>query len=116
MTDKKEGVSVAYNPDIDPSSAGKDAIPSLLQRENLWPQPHVSPKFRPGVEKYQMACLDLTRKLIRLMALALGLEESFFDKKITYPIASVRCLYYPPQDPEEMTETGLGAHTDIQST
>lgn len=55
------------------------------------------------------------RKLIRIMALALEVEETFFDKKITYPIASVRCLHYPPQNPNEENETGLGAHTDIQS-
>ncbi|KAH8892657.1 Clavaminate synthase-like protein [Thozetella sp. PMI_491] len=112
--DKKEGVSIAYNPEIDPQGIPKAEIPELLRRENFWPKPEDSPKFRRGVEAYQIACLGLMRKLIRLMALAIGVEETFFDKKSTYPIASVRCLYYPPQEPSNETETGLGAHTDIQ--
>ncbi|ETS85869.1 hypothetical protein PFICI_03894 [Pestalotiopsis fici W106-1] len=112
--DKKEAVSVAYNPEIDPEGVAKAAIPEPLRRENCWPDRSVCPKFQQSIEAYQMACLSLMRKLIRVMATALGLDESFFDKKTTYPIASVRCLYYPPQEPEEENETGLGAHTDIQ--
>lgn len=115
ITDKKESISIAYNPDIDDNGIDREAIPKLLQRENLWPERSVSPKFQSSVEEYQIACLKLMRKLISIMAVAMGLDKSFFDKKMTYPIASVRCLYYPAQEPQEKNETGLGAHTDIQS-
>ena len=90
-------------------------MPKLLKRDNLWPNPQDAPKFRPAIEAYRTACLGLARKIIGVLALAMGEKEDFFTKKTTYPIASIRCLYYPPQQGSAEEEIGLGAHTDIQS-
>ena len=106
-------MTTAYDPLVDP--LGKpDIIPALLLRKNLWPDPKVAPKFQPAIETYRYACLATMRQLIRLMALALGEQEDFFDRKIDYPIAGIRSLYYPVQDPSDEDSTGLGAHTDVQ--
>ncbi|KAL2820848.1 Clavaminate synthase-like protein [Aspergillus cavernicola] len=111
--DSKESVYLSYDPYLDPLGVG-DAMPKVLKRDNLWPDPEDAPKFRPAVEAYRAACLDLVRKIIRVLALAMGEEESFFDKKTTYPIATIRALHYPPQEGSAKEEIGLGAHTDIQ--
>lgn len=103
----------AYDPWIDSEGIG-NAVPKLLLRENLWPDPTEAPKFRPAMEAYRAACLKLMRSLIKVIAIALGENEDFFSKKITYPIAGIRALFYPPQKGSEEEETGLGAHTDVQ--
>ena len=113
MTDLKESYTTGYDPHTDPLGVG-DAMPELLRRHNLWPNPKDAPSVKPALEAYRAACLDLMRKLIRIMAVAIGEKEDFFDKKITYPIAGIRALYYPPQENAGEEETGLGAHTDVQ--
>ena len=106
-------MTTAYDPLAD--SEGKpNLIPDLLLRKNLWPDVEDAPKFRPAMEAYRAACLGLMRKLIRCMAVAIGEDEDFFSEKITYPIAGIRALFYPPQEPEDDQSTGLGAHTDVQ--
>ena len=113
--DLKESMTTAYDPLVDP--LGKpDIVPPLLLRKNLWPDPEDSPNFRPALETYRYACLDLMRRLAPVMALALGEREDFFDRKTDYPIAGIRALYYPVQDPSDEDSTGLGAHTDVQCT
>lgn len=65
---------------------------------------------------YWAACLTLARKLVRIFALSLGLEEMYFDEKVTYPGADMVLNYYPPRTAEEEAENaiGLGSHTDLQ--
>ncbi|PLB44208.1 Clavaminate synthase-like protein [Aspergillus steynii IBT 23096] len=111
--DSKESVYISYDPYLDPLGVG-DAMPKILKRDNLWPDPQDAPKFRPAIEAYRASCLDLMRKMIRVLALAMGEEETFFDKKTTYPIATIRAIHYPPQEGSAQEEIGLGAHTDIQ--
>ena len=106
-------MTCAYDPWVDEDGAG-DAVPKLLIRESLWPNPADAPRFRPAMEAYRAACLKLMRRLIKIVALAMGEKKDFFSKKITYPIAGIRALFYPPQDGGEEEETGLGAHTDVQ--
>ena len=56
-------------------------MPKLLVRKNLWPNPEHAPQFRPALEAYRAACLKLMRQLIRIVAVAIGEKEDFFDKK-----------------------------------
>lgn len=113
-TDLKESMTTAYDPWTDELGIG-DGVPKLMIRENLWPSLKDAPRFRAAIEGYRAACLSLMRKLIKILALAMGEKETYFDKKITYPIAGIRALYYPPQTSSPDEETGLGAHTDVQS-
>lgn len=106
-------MTTAYDAVVDPE--GKpDLVPEILLRRNLWPDAQDAPRFRPAIEAYRAACLGLMRKLVRFMAMAIGEEKDFFAKKITYPIAGIRALYYPPQELNDNESTGLGAHTDVQ--
>jgi isopenicillin N synthase-like dioxygenase len=111
--DLKESLTTGYDPYVDPLGVG-DAMPEILRRHNLWPNPEYAPKLKPSVEAYRAACLKLMRQLVRVVAVAIGEKEDFFEKKITYPIAGIRALYYPPQEAPGEEETGLGAHTDVQ--
>lgn len=106
-------MTTAYDPVVDPE--GKpELVPEVLLRQNLWPDAQDAPNFRPAIEAYRASCLGLMRKLVRFMAVAIGEDKDFFAKKITYPIAGIRALYYPPQELDDNESTGLGAHTDVQ--
>jgi len=53
--------------------------------------------------------------LFPLFALALNIDEHFFDDKTTKPAAIMRLLYYPPQTgPIDNRIEGIGAHTDYE--
>ena len=45
---------------------------------------------------YYGACLALTRQLVRLLALSLKLDATYFDEDIATPLASLRPLHYTP--------------------
>jgi isopenicillin N synthase-like dioxygenase len=107
-------MTTAYDPWVDKRGVG-DAVPKLLIRESIWPDPEDAPRFRPAMEAYRAACLGLMRRLVQVLAVAMGEDATFFDRKLDYPIAGIRALYYPPQTASEEEETGLGAHTDVQS-
>ena len=78
---------------------------------NRWPKD--LPGFREGIESYYLPLLDLGRHLIRLIALSLELDESYFDGATREPSATLRLLRYPPQpDVAAFNQLGAGAHTD----
>ncbi|PYH94568.1 Clavaminate synthase-like protein [Aspergillus ellipticus CBS 707.79] len=105
-------MTTGYEPELD--SEGTGFQPEVLLRLNSWPDDTDSPFFKPAMREYRAACLSLMRKLTRTMANVMGIDESFFVKKYTYPVAGIRGLYYPPQAPDDEQSTGLGAHTDVQ--
>ncbi|MHA6192992.1 2-oxoglutarate and iron-dependent oxygenase domain-containing protein [Pseudomonas wadenswilerensis] len=58
-----------------------------------------------------MHALSLT--LLRAMAVALGIEEDFFDQRFADPISVFRMIHYPPRQTASSAEQqGAGAHTD----
>lgn len=58
-----------------------------------------------------MHALSLT--LLRAMALALGIEDDFFDRRFADPISVFRMIHYPPRQAATRAEQqGAGAHTD----
>jgi isopenicillin N synthase-like dioxygenase len=78
---------------------------------NLWPAD--PPTFRPAAITYYRAMHRLVGALMRLTALALGLEETFFDDKVDRAIGTMRLNYYPPQTaPPLPGQLRAGAHTD----
>ncbi len=80
---------------------------------NIWPQ---DPAFRPAIEAYYRQMERLAGLLMRLCALGLGLEETWFDDKIDKHTTNLVLSNYPDQ-PDGVMEGQLraGAHTDYGS-
>jgi isopenicillin N synthase-like dioxygenase len=77
---------------------------------NVWP---ALANFREDVGAYYNAALNLGKTLFRGFALALGLDESHFDKLVTKPPAQLRLIHYPC-DPQAVDTQGMGAHSDYE--
>lgn len=78
---------------------------------NQWPD---SPaEFRATFHEYMGAMSGLARNLMQLFALALGLDEHYFDGKIDPGMSSLVANYYPPQLERPLPgQIRKGAHTD----
>jgi isopenicillin N synthase-like dioxygenase len=81
---------------------------------NLWPERPA--EFRACVSTYVNEMIRLGNVLFRGFALSLGLDEHWFDDKITKPMAQLRLIHYPPQapGPVDPKRLGIGAHTDYE--
>jgi isopenicillin N synthase-like dioxygenase len=77
---------------------------------NVWPS---LPGFREAVSRYYDAVFGLGRRLLRGFALALELDEGFFDRFVTTPPSQLRLLHYP-KTTGDLASVGIGAHTDYE--
>lgn len=77
---------------------------------NQWPD---MPGFRNTLEEYYRAMIGLGQHVMRGFALALGVDEHYFDDKADKGYANLRIVRYPGQDdPPEPGQLRAGAHTD----
>lgn len=80
---------------------------------NQWPSD--VPAMRKALVDYHSAIRAFGAKIFQAFALALEIEEHFFDPMITKPMAHMRVLYYPSQDgPIDDRQIGIGAHSDYE--
>ncbi|KAK8035754.1 2OG-Fe(II)oxygenase [Apiospora marii] len=127
--DVRESFSWVYDPRFDPSVADVSQIPPeaaahLSPEDFPWEATANLPQFKAAIVDYWRACLGLARALVRAFALALDLDEHFFDSKFTYPDAVLAMNYYPPipkpkgdeatARPQSEQEVSIGSHTDFQ--
>jgi isopenicillin N synthase-like dioxygenase len=77
---------------------------------NEWP---LLPNFKESVQAYYAAIFALGRRLFDGFALALGLEEGYFDAMVTRPPSKLRLIHYP-FDGAAQDAPGIGAHTDYE--
>jgi isopenicillin N synthase-like dioxygenase len=83
---------------------------------NLWPKGEELPDFREAYTAYFEAMSALSRSLMCMFALGLGLPETFFDDKINDHISMFRVLSYPAQtEPPLPGQMRAGAHSDYGS-
>ncbi|CEL02007.1 hypothetical protein ASPCAL01583 [Aspergillus calidoustus] len=118
QTNLSESFDIGYEIAGDPSkSLSTDILPSdpfELYGGNQWPDDSVLPGFRTTYLAYFRACLALSRKLLRTFALALDLDEGYFDGFVTFPGCMSRLLHYPPQAVQGEERAGIEAHTDFE--
>jgi isopenicillin N synthase-like dioxygenase len=98
-----------YTP-IKPGKYGDLGKP--MEGSNLWPE--YPSNFEGLLENYVNLCRDLSRKIMRGIAMALGGKADAFEGEIAGdPFWVLRLIGYPVDIPEEQcTDTGCGAHTD----
>ncbi len=81
---------------------------------NIWPDRPTD--MRAVWTEYYRAMGSLAQTLMRIFALALGLNETFFDSKIDRHISRLRVRNYPAQDkPPAPDMIRAGAHSDYGS-
>ncbi|GBG26867.1 1-aminocyclopropane-1-carboxylate oxidase-like 2 [Hondaea fermentalgiana] len=87
----------------------------LLYCDNIWPNNDPS-VFREPMSVYYEEVRQLSDRLLRVSALALGLEPEFFVRQASEtPMTSMNCLHYPPLETGELgSQIGIGAHTDFE--
>lgn len=81
-----------------------------LMGPNLWPD---MPGFREDALAYYEHIKGIGHQLFRAFALALGLEETYFDAHLQHPPSQLRLIHYPfNADAED--RPGIGSHTDYE--
>ena len=79
---------------------------------NIWPT--VPADFKETWLEYTAVMTDLSRDLMRLFAIALGLDELFFDDKFDHHVSSLTANYYYPQIESPLPgQMRRGPHTDF---
>jgi hypothetical protein len=110
-----ESFDIGYEIAGDPSkSLSTDILPPdpfELYGGNQWADDSVLPGFRTTYLAYFRVCIALSRKLLRIFALALDLDEGYFDGFVTFPGCMSRLLHYPPQAVQGEERVGIEAHT-----
>ena len=101
--DHKEAFDLSYD------------LPQLKEKRpmlgaNQWPD---FPGFKENVSAYYQAAFELGNTLFRGFALALGLEENYFEKLISTPPSQLRMVHYP-FNADAHDRQGIGAHTDYE--
>ncbi|ORY71571.1 uncharacterized protein BCR38DRAFT_417410 [Pseudomassariella vexata] len=120
--DVKESFSFRYRPEVDPdhpmdiSQIPEDVRPWIRGEEFVWEGTSHLPEFKEDLIAYWGAMLTLARRLVKSFALSLGLEENYWDDKVTHPGADSVFNYYRPRTDEETAKkfVSLGSHTDLQ--
>lgn len=82
-----------------------------LQGPNQWPEEAQLPGFRATIEHYVEEMSTLARKMVRAIALSLGLPADNLDRYFEDPTTFLRLLHYPTQ-PQEEGLFGSAPHTD----
>ncbi|MDR0278416.1 MAG: isopenicillin N synthase family oxygenase [Paucimonas sp.] len=71
------------------------------------------PGWEPLLQQHYEDMHALSLTLLRAMALALDIDEDFFDQRFADPISVFRMIHYPPRQTASSAEQqGAGAHTD----
>jgi isopenicillin N synthase-like dioxygenase len=106
--DLKESYELALDlPLDDPDVAA--GLP--LHGPNRWPARH--PWLRAAAEAYYDATLALGKRLLRVFAASLDLDEEFFLQFCEKPMVQTRLFHYPPQNPADADNAfGVAPHTD----
>ncbi|WP_439595322.1 isopenicillin N synthase family dioxygenase [Falsiroseomonas sp.] len=82
-----------------------------LRGPNQWPA--AVPELRPAMEAYFAAIGACGARLLRAIAVSLGLPADFFAKDYRLPLQRTQAIFYPPQPPDDTEGFGVAPHTDF---
>lgn len=99
-----EAYNWGYNQKYDPTVPGEDE-PDSDAVKLLWPKK--LPGFKDTLYAHHAQLLNLARRLTKTFALALHLEEHYFDEYVKVPAAGMRLVHYPPQDVSTASASSL---------
>ncbi|RWR92358.1 2-oxoglutarate-FeII type oxidoreductase-like protein isoform X1 [Cinnamomum micranthum f. kanehirae] len=113
------GYTALYSETLDPSIQSKGDLHESFyigpvdDDLNQWPAEDALPCWRPTMELYHKKMVTLGWNLISLIALALNLDEDFFEKvgAMHAPWVFMRLLHYPVETSDIMNY-GASAHSD----
>lgn len=93
------------------------AHPELLG-QNMFPASLPDGDFRLPTERYYAAVLDLSMRVLEILAKGLPYGDDIFHEFVSNdPVCIMRLLHYPPQAPlssrDHKRQLGAGAHTDF---
>ena len=93
-----------------------DADTQLKARRSMLGANHWSafPGFREDVKAYYDEVFALSLTLFKGFALALGLPEDSFTRKVSTPPSQLRLVHYPFNPDAPADRPGIGAHTDYE--
>jgi isopenicillin N synthase-like dioxygenase len=98
---------------VDPAYAKAPAAGAHFA-ENVWPE--TPAELRPALTRYYRALSEVATTLMRIFALALNLDEHFFDDKVDRHISRLRIRNYPAQTTRPLPgQLRAGAHSDYGS-
>jgi len=100
---------------IDDFQSLGDAVKPFLQSAyapNQWPKS--IPLFEPTMKNYYRKMDQLSKDLLKIFALCLGLDELWFEDKVNHSMSSLAINHYPAQEkPALPGQLRAGAHTDF---
>lgn len=102
-----EALDTSKPPDLKETFTMRNVM-SYKDKENIWP----TNDFKENSVALFLACQNCAQEVMRAFAIALQLEETFFDKKHTGDLQTLRLLNYPPVQNTTPDQLGAGAHTD----
>jgi len=108
VVDNKEGLDTNGVPWSKP---GESYIAQIFGQPSRMPSEEDVPGFQAIHEEYANEMFQLSKKLLRLMALALDKPQDFFEAHLTKAVATHRLLHYWPLK-DFQKEIGCGEHTD----
>lgn len=95
-------------PEDDPDVIEINGLPG----PNNWPS--FFPQLQPALYDYFLASFECGDRLLRAIAVSLGIDPEFFAKRYRKPFARGQIIHYPPQSPTAGVEQfGIGEHTDF---
>jgi isopenicillin N synthase-like dioxygenase len=107
--DTKEGYYIGREIPVD--SPRYD--PQKLRGPNQWPTKQRLPNFQSVMEEYHSKATTIAFRLVQLLALSLGLKETYFDDDFQEPVATLRLLHYDKRQSEPQNGIyACGAHSD----
>jgi isopenicillin N synthase-like dioxygenase len=94
------------------SASDKDVLAGQpLRGPNNWPD--FAPQVRQDFYRYYQEVGVCGARLMRLVAVSLGLDEHFFAPRYVKPMQRTQAVYYPPQPPDlGPDQYGVAPHTD----